>query len=61
MTRTLLTVVRFSMGLALVLAAVATPALANTTPVPEIGVTEAGSAIALISGGYFILTSRFRK
>ena len=52
-------VARFALGLGLVLAAVASPAYA-APGVPEIGAGEAVSALTLLSGGYLILSSRFR-
>jgi hypothetical protein len=49
---------KFALGLALVVAAVATPAYAA---VPEIGPGEAVSAVTLLAGGYLILSARFRS
>jgi hypothetical protein len=52
-------VLKFALGLGLVLVAVATPAYA--TPVPEISADGAASAITLLAGGYLMLSARFRS
>jgi hypothetical protein len=49
-------------GLALILAALATPALAfDPEPVPEIDPGSLGSALTLLIGGALILTNRLRR
>ncbi|HKI38340.1 MAG TPA: hypothetical protein VKA46_41205 [Gemmataceae bacterium] len=51
-------------GLALVLAAVATPALAMDTqplPTPEIDAGSIGSALTVLSGGAIVLMHRLRR
>jgi hypothetical protein len=57
-----LRVVQLGLGLALVMAAVASPAFAwGPPPAPEIDPGSAASAVALLAGGLLILTDRLRR
>jgi hypothetical protein len=58
-----LRVARHGLGLALVMAAIASPlyALGPPPPVPEIDPGSAGGAVALLAGGVLLLTDRFRR
>jgi len=52
----------WSLGLLLVLTATAAPSFAQPTPtVPEIDAGTMGSAVALLTGGYLILASKYRR
>jgi hypothetical protein len=48
-------------GVTLLLVAMATTAMAQTRPAPEIDATSAVSALALLSGGLVMLRSRRKK
>ena len=56
-----LRVAQLGLGLALVMAAVASPAYALPPPTPEIDPGSVGSAAALLVGGLLILTDRLRR
>jgi hypothetical protein len=58
-----LTLVQKSCGLMLIMAAIATPAFAGGMhcDVPEIDPGSVGSALALLTGGFLMITERFRR
>jgi hypothetical protein len=55
-----LPVVKFVVGIALLVAAAVVPAAA-VPPVPEVGPGEIGSAVTLLAGGYMIFSAKFRN
>lgn len=59
--RRLVSLTQRGVGLALILAATAGPALAHDCAAPEIDAGSLATAVALVTGGVLMLTDRLRR